>query len=168
MKKTRIVAECSVLSALSIIILLLGAVFEPLDLSCAFIAGLAVLTVRLRWGRKSALLLYSCTAVLSFLLLHNKLPVFLYIFYGGLFPIVKAEADLLTNAVIRWVLKIAFGCLAYTALIFVSLNIFGIKGMDFTYSIPAYLAVIGVTFCVDVAVSMLIGQFGRVILRKRK
>lgn len=156
------------LAALSIIMLLLGAVFEPLDLTTAFLAGFAVLAVRLRWGRGSSLLLYFVTATLAFLLLHNKLPVVLYLFYGGLYPIVKVECERALSRSLQWLVKIAFSCLAYTAMIFVSLNVFGLTNMDFTYSIPAYIAVAFVTLCVDVAVGMIIQQFGHVLLRKRK
>ncbi len=156
------------LAALSIIVLLLGAVFEPLDLTTAFLAGFAVLAVRLRWGKGSCFLLYFVTSVLAFLLLHNKLPVFLYMFYGGLFPIVKFESQRLSNRVLQWLIKIAFACVAYTAIIFVSLNIFGLTNMDFTYNVVAYIAVAAVTVCVDVAVDMIIQQFGHILLRKRK
>lgn len=156
------------LAALSVIILLLGAVFEPLDLSCAFLAGFTVLAVRLRWGRSTAILLYFCTTVLAFLLLHNKLPAVLYAFYGGLYPIVKTEAERIFSGPLQWVLKIMFACLAYTGMIFVSLNVFGIKNMDFTYGLVPYILVAVVTVCADLAVSMIISQFGRVLLRGRK
>lgn len=156
------------LAALSIIILLMGAVFEPLDLTTAFLAGFAVLAVRLRWGRGSALLLYSGTALLAFLLLHNKLPAVLYAFYGGLFHIVKVEAERIPYAVLRWVVKIGFAFLSYTAMIFVSLNVLGVTNLDFTYSIPAYCVVAAVSVCADIAVSLIIQQFGGLIYRKRK
>ncbi len=156
------------LAALSIIVLLLGAVFEPLDLTTAFLAGFAVLAVRLRWGRSSSLFLYAGTAVLGFLLLHNKLPVVLYVFYGGLFPIVKIEAERISKRLLQWIVKVAFACAAYTAMIFVSTKVFGIQDMDFTYSLPMYIGVAAVTVCADFAVSMIIQQFGHVLLRKRK
>ncbi|MBE6678826.1 MAG: hypothetical protein E7597_08545 [Ruminococcaceae bacterium] len=168
MKRTKRVAECGMLAALSIIVLLLGAVFEPLDLTTAFLAGFAVLAVRLRWGRGSSLLLYFATATLALLLLHNKLPAVLYMFYGGLYPIVKVECQRSLGRAVQWLVKIAFSCLAYTAMIFVSLNVFGLTNMDFTYSPIAYLAVAFVTVCVDVAVDMIIQQFGHILLRKRK
>lgn len=156
------------LAALSVIIMMLGAVFEPLDLTTSFLAGLAVMAVRLRWGRGSAWLLYFGVSVLSFLLLPNRLIAALYFLYGGLFPIVKADIDLHLSRAIGWVLKIVFGCAAYTAIIFVSLNILGIKSLDFTYSVPMYIAVIIVSVCVDLTVSLLIKQFGGVIFRGGK
>lgn len=168
MKRTKIVSECGMLAALSIIVLLLGALFEPLDLTMAFLAGFAVLAVRLRWGRKSSLMLYSATSVLAFLVLHNKLPVVLYIFYGGLFPIVKVDSERIPSKALQWLVKISFACVAYTALIFVSKQLLGIKGMDFTYSIPAYLGVVIVTLCVDFAVGLIIQQFGHILFRKRR
>ena len=168
MKKTKRVAECGMLAALSIIVLLLGAVFEPLDLTTAFLAGFSVLAIRLRWGRASGLLLYFSTATLAFLLLHNKLPAVLYMFYGGLYPLVKVECQRLFNRPLQWLIEIAFSCVAYTAMIFVSLNVFGLTNMDFTYSVVAYIAVAFVAICVDVAVDMLVQQFGHILLRKRK
>ena len=106
MRKTRVIAENGLLAALSIIILLLGSLIEALDLSSAAIAGFAVLAVRIRWGRRSAIALYGVTSVLSMLMLPNKIPALLYVFYGGLYPILKAEIERLGSVLLQWVLKI--------------------------------------------------------------
>ena len=106
MKKTRVIAENGLLAALSIIILLLGSLIEALDLSSAAIAGFAVLAVRARWGRNSAIGLYAVTAALSLMVLPNKIPALLYVFYGGLYPILKAEIERVGKVWLQWILKV--------------------------------------------------------------
>lgn len=167
-KNSRRIAEIGMLAAISIVVMMLGVIIEPLDLTMAFMAGLAVMAVRLRWGRGSGWLLYFGVSVLSFLLLPNRLIAALYFLYGGLFPMVKADVDLHLGRVLGMVAKILFGCAAYTAIVFVSLNILGIKSQDFSYSLPMYAAVAVVSVCLDVTVSILIKQFGTVLFKGGK
>ena len=166
MKKTKVVAENGLLAALSIIILLLGSIIEALDMSCAAIAGFAVLAVRVRWGRNAAVSLYAVTAVLSLALLPNKIPALLYVFYGGLYPILKAEIERLGSTLLQWVLKVASVLAFFSLGLWVAMSLMGIDA-GFTVGPVLYAVLVPVAVCADLALTALLRQYGHIIGRKK-
>lgn len=167
MKRTRVVAENGLLAALSVIILLIGSLIEALDLSSAALAGFAVLAVRMRWGRNSAIALYGVTSVLAMLLLPNKIPVLLYMFYGGLYPILKAEIERLGNVVLQWVLKVASVLVFFSMGLWVAMSLLGLNA-GFTVGIALYALLVLVSVCADLALTAVMKQYAHIINRKRR
>jgi len=167
MKNTRVVAENGLLAALSVIILLIGSLIEALDLSSAALAGFAVLAVRMRWGRNSAIALYGVTSVLAMLLLPNKIPVLLYIFYGGLYPILKAEIERLGNVVLQWVLKVASVLVFFSIGLWVAMSLLGLQA-GFTVGVALYALLVPVSVCADLVLTAIMKQYAHIINRKRR
>ena len=167
MKKTRIIAESGILAALSVIILLIGSLTEALDLSSAVLSGIAVLAMRVRWGRKGAIALYGTTSLLAFLLLPNKIPALLYIFYGGVYPLFKAEIEKIGKTALMWTLKLVCICGMYAAGLFTSKFLMGLDGLEFTNSPWMYALVAAIAVSADVCMSMIIRQYGYVVARKK-
>ena len=167
MRKTRIIAENGLLAALSVIILLLGSIIEALDLSSAAIAGFAVLAVRMRWGRNSALALYTVTSVLSMAMLPNKIPALLYVFYGGLYPILKAEIERIGNVYLQWILKVVSVLLFFSVGLWVAMSLMGIDA-GFTVGWALYGVLVPVSVCADIALSALMKQYAHIINRKKR
>lgn len=167
MKRTRVVAENGLLAALSVIILLIGSLIEALDLSSAALAGFAVLAVRMRWGRNSAIALYGVTSVLAMLLLPNKIPVLLYMFYGGLYPILKAEIERLGNVVLQWVLKVASVLVFFSMGLWVAMSLLGLNA-GFTVGVALYALLVPVSVCADLALTAVMKQYAHIINRKRR
>ncbi len=166
MKKTRVIAENGLLAALSIIVLLLGSLIDVLDMSSAAIAGFAVLAARIRWGRNSAVALYALTSVLSMLLLPNKVPALLYVFYGGLYPILKAEFERIKNRVLEWVFKVGSVLLFFSIGLWVMMSLLGLDA-GFTVGPVLYAAMIPVAVCADLAMTVIMRQYAHVINRKK-
>ena len=167
MKKTRIVAESGMLSALSIVILLFGSIIDVLDLTCAVFAGFCVIAMRIRHGRGGAIAVYCVSAVLAFLLLPNKIPAVLYIFYGGLYPLLKPEIESIPYAAVQWILKVL------SVLFFFSLGLVFITfvlGMDsgFTVGVPLYALLTVVAICADIAVSAMMKRFAYIVASKKR
>lgn len=91
--KTRVLALCSIFSALGVIILYLGALVEVLDLSMAVVASLLVIMAVIELGGVYPWLVYAVTSVLALLLLPNKFAAVLYFGFAGFYPILKAKLE---------------------------------------------------------------------------
>jgi len=167
MKKTRVIAENGLLAALSIIILLLGSLIEALDLSSAAIAGFAVLAVRARWGRNSAIGLYSVTSALSLMMLPNKIPALLYVFYGGLYPILKAEIERMGKIWLQWILKVGSVLVFFSLGLWVAMSLLGIDA-GFTVGAVLDAGLVPVAVCADLAMTALLKQYAHIISRKKR
>lgn len=167
MKKTRIVAESGMLSALSTVILLFGSIIDVLDLTSAVISGFCVIAMRIRHGRVGAVAVYCTSAVLAFLLLPNKIPAVLYIFYGGLYPLLKPEIERIPYLALQWILKVL------SVLAFFSLGLLVITfvlGLDsgFTVGVPLYALLTVVAVCADISVSAMIKRFSHIVASKKR
>ena len=91
--KTRMLALCSLFSALSVIILYMGSLIEVIDLSMAVVASLLVIIAVIEMGGVYPWLIYAVTSVLSFLLLPNKFVVLVYAAFAGFYPILKSKIE---------------------------------------------------------------------------
>lgn len=94
------------LTALGVVALYLGSVFEVMDLSVSCLASLAVLFCTVELGNKYALAVYAGTSILSFILVPNKWIAVYFIMFFGIMPITKKLFEK-TGKIFSWVLKIA-------------------------------------------------------------
>jgi hypothetical protein len=93
LNKTRVLALCSIFSALGVIILYLGSLIEIIDLSMAVIASLLVIIAVIEIGGIYPWLIYAVTSVLSVLLLPNKFVAVVYFAFAGFYPILKSKIE---------------------------------------------------------------------------
>lgn len=103
MKKSREVAFLGIISALSVVILFLGAILEVLDMTAAVFAALMLL---IAWQelRYKAVLVYFVTAIISFFFApFSILPAVEYLIFG-LYPILKPLFEKTPKAV-SYILK---------------------------------------------------------------
>ena len=98
------ISFCAVMSALSIVILLFGSLFQSFDITTAAFASFIVIIVMLEMGGCYPYLLYLSTSTLSFLLLPNKTVAFMYICFFGLYPIAKKYLERLPR-IYSWIAK---------------------------------------------------------------
>ena len=166
MNKTRVLALCSVFSALGVIILYLGALIEVLDLSMAVVASLLVIIAVIELGGIYPWLIYAVTSVLSLLLLPNKFGAVVYFAFAGFYPILKERLERVPGLV----------CLVLKLVIFnlCMLAMYGVAcALSLVINAEAALWMIGVTlnllFVVyDIALTRLIGTYLRVWRKKLK
>ena len=97
--KTRILALCSLFSALGVIILYMGALIEVIDLTMAVVASLLVILAVIEFGGAYPWLIYAVTSLLSFLLLPNKFVVLVYVAFAGFYPILKSMLERLKGII---------------------------------------------------------------------
>lgn len=167
MKKTRIIAESGMLSALSTVLLLLGSVIDVLDLSCAVLAGFCVLMMRIRHGRIGAAAVYFTSSALALLLLPNKVPAVLYVFYGGLYPLVKPEIERLKSRALQWVIKIAFALVSFSAALALMTFVLGIDS-GFTVGAPLYILIAAVAVFADLGITGVSARLAGIAARKKR
>ncbi len=91
-KKIKNLALCSVLSAFGVVILMLGAFVEALDMSAAMIASLLVVVAVIEAKGFWPWLTYGVTATVALLLLPVKTAAIMYLF-SGYYPIIKSKLE---------------------------------------------------------------------------
>ncbi|MBE6614756.1 MAG: hypothetical protein E7631_05570 [Ruminococcaceae bacterium] len=99
------IAFSAIIAALSVVLLYIGSI-SVLDMSSVVICALLTMLVVVEAGEKFAWLAVLVTGVLSLLLLPVKLPALLYLFFGGIYPILKAWLEK-TPYWLSWLFKIS-------------------------------------------------------------
>ena len=94
------------LTAISVVVLYLGSVFEIMDLSISCAASVTVLFCVVELGGKYAFAVYAATSVLSLILVPNKWIAVYFIMFFGIMPITKKLFEK-TGKILSWGLKIA-------------------------------------------------------------
>lgn len=90
MNRTKALAFSAIVSALAVVLLYVGALFDVLDMSASAMASICVLWVMAELGTKWALAVYAATSALALVLLPVKLPAVLFVGLFGYYPLLKA------------------------------------------------------------------------------
>ncbi len=93
MKSTKKLAIASMLSALSVVVVWLGATFEVLDLSAVALASFAIAFAHIELKGSYPYLIYITTSVILALIMPIKAATLMYICFGGVYPTVKLFAE---------------------------------------------------------------------------
>lgn len=91
--RTRTITMAAVLSALGVAFLYIGSIFDFLDLTAAAASSLIIVLAVMEGGGGIPWMIYAATSFIAALILPNKYPVLLYIFFAGLYPMVKSAAE---------------------------------------------------------------------------
>ena len=110
---------CAMLSALGVVMLILGSFVEVVDISMAVIASLLCIFAVIEYGGASPWLVFSVTGVLSLILpMPNRTPAVMYVFFFGYYPIIKEKLERL-NKVLCWFLKEVIFNIALAAILLI-------------------------------------------------
>lgn len=90
MKNTKKLAFSSLMVALGVAFMYVGALFEVLDISTAALASVCVLLVLTELGGRYAWLTFAVTGVLSLILLPTKTAAILFLGFLGFYPMAKS------------------------------------------------------------------------------
>lgn len=116
-KKSKAVATAGMLAALAVVILLLGSMFELLDLSAAAMAALVIMVAVIDLGNGWAFGVYLASAVLS-VLLFPKTATVVFAAFLGYYPILKVYLDRIRPKFFQYAVKlIVFNAFLYIALL---------------------------------------------------
>lgn len=154
-RKTKKIALSAMMTALSVVILCLGSVFQTIDLTMAALASLCVVLAMIELGGREALLIYLATAVLSLLLVPQKLIAAEYALFAGVYPLIKSLAEKLPT-LLSWVVKLIFANLSLTLLIIAGKLLFSLP-VDSGWLLAATYVLVNVTVVLfDIALTKLI------------
>ena len=154
-KKTKSLALCAIMAALTVLILLLGSVLDVLDLSSGAVASLLIVLAVMELGCGKACLIWIVASVLSLLLLPNKSPAVFYAMFAGCYPILKSFFEK-TKPVLAWTVKMVVFNIALVLLIVVAKYVLMMPEDDVGFTLP--IIILGnVTFVLyDIAVTKLV------------
>ena len=111
------IALCGVLSALSVVVLLVGNVLQIGTYAAPMLASFLLIPVLEDYGKKYALLLYAVVSLLSLFLVPDKELVLFYVLVLGYYPVLRVRLNNIRRSVLRWMAK--FGCFNVAVLIVV-------------------------------------------------
>ncbi len=135
--RTRRIAVCSLLAALGIVFLMIGAVTDILDLTMMMLASFCIVFAVIEIGEKWAWLIYGVTAVLSLLFLPSKAAALLYLL-GGAYPIFKAWFEKY-RSIIAWILKLSLFNTMQLLFILLAQKILGLSGAGYEFVLSEIL-----------------------------
>ena len=153
-RRTKRLAVCAMLASLSVVILYCGALLEVFELCTVALASFLIVPVVIEYGRAYPWAVYLTAALLSLLLLPQKVPGVVYLLFG-FYPIAKAKFERFPRLICIVCKQILF-IITEAAVIVASNFLIGAEDMPPWYNV--LLAVLGfVTLNLyDIALSRLI------------
>ncbi len=168
--RTKNLALASLLCAVSVVLLYIGSVFEPLDLTMTLVASLPVVLSVIEMGGMWPWLIYSVTAILGLILLPAKLPAAVYVFLFGFYSIVKEKLERRLRGILAWLCKIGIFS-SSVGLLWFTIRLF-LPEASFEEGILLWLLTLSLTlFLYDLLLTRLITRYvltWRRTLRKNK
>lgn len=117
-ERTKMLSLSAMLTALSLVFLLLSAVVPSGRLALVALAGILPAAAVIRFGVSGGLLCYLATGILAVFLLPDKGNALLYLLFFGHYPVVKSLIERLGRLPLEWVLKLAVFNLLLSVLYF--------------------------------------------------
>ncbi len=117
MKKSKQLALAGIFTALCVVVLFIGAVFQTLDLSAAAFGSIIILIAFIEIGKKWALGVYFAASLLSLLLLPYKSPAAVFALFAGFYPVLKEPLNRIKPKWLSYTARI--GCFNICLLILV-------------------------------------------------
>lgn len=163
-ERTRTLSLCSLLAALGVVILLLGSIFDVLDLSAAILASALTVIAVIEAGGFWPWLTYIVIFAVSILVLPNKAPSVIFLL-SGYYPMIKEKLEKLNSAV-AWIVKLVVFNVSMTVLLLIfkqfipSVDLSLIEGMDETMTYIVIYAVGNLIFVLyDILLTRLISLY---------
>lgn len=104
--KAKQMALCGIMTALAVIILLVGGLIPIGTYAAPVFASLLLIPISIEMGAKIALLAYAAIALIAILLVPDQELVCFFIFLFGYYPILQPHISKLSHKSIRWICKI--------------------------------------------------------------
>ena len=147
--KTKNTAVCGLMTALSVVLMMLTTLVPVFMYVIPIVTGILVLFVADISNKKWAVGVYFSTAFLSVLLITDKEAALTYALFFGYYPLIKDTIEKLPKAV-AWILKIILFNIAAVGIGVISFYVFGISGDEYDefgkYTVPILLIMANVAF----------------------
>lgn len=140
MKKAVSLAICSVITALSVILLFLGGITFVLAYAMPMFVGFFMIMLKRTFGVSCAWITYAATSALSFMLVSDKECMLMYVLFFGFYPMLQSGINKIKNKLLKILIKLIIFNVLFAA---VQLLLFYVFGIPFLESGEAvYMAVI--------------------------
>ncbi len=124
--KTYKVALCAVISAISVVLMLITGIFPFASYALPAMAGALLAVVVIEAGMKWAILSYIAVAILAFFITPDTTAKSAYILLFGYYPILKCVIEKVKFKWIKWLLKVINLNLAVVASFLITTYIFNL------------------------------------------
>lgn len=125
MKNTRRIAFGGVISAFSLVSMLLSGLFPLAEYTCPALAGMLLVALVIDFGKRTAWLAFGAVAILALVIVPNKESALMFAFLFGYYPILKASIEQVKSRILEWVLKFAVFNVAVVAAYWLMTNALG-------------------------------------------
>ena len=131
MKRAILPAFAGVMTALSVVLLQLGAVIWIFAYVMPLLCGVLMIAVTESAGKRSAWLVYAAVSLLAMLLETDRESALLYTLFFGYYPLVRECIDKLSSKAVRAALKLLVFNAGVVAAELLATYVFGIPFDDF-------------------------------------
>ncbi|AFS78254.1 putative membrane protein [Gottschalkia acidurici 9a] len=145
MSKSKKISIGAMITIISIVLLYLTSILTTTKIFLITLSSFLISVVVIEAGTSTALLSYASTAILSFILIPNKLMVIPYVILFGQYPITKYYVERLNNFVLEWIIKL----LCFNVAVYINYIIFTMfisKDINIPLSICAIILALQVIF----------------------
>ncbi len=147
--KTKNTAVCGLMTALSVVLMMLTTLVPIFMYVLPIVTGLLVLFTADFSNKKWGIGVYFSTAFLSLLLITDKEAALTYALFFGYYPLIKDIMEKLPKA-LAWIFKFVIFNLAAVGIGAISFYLFGVSGEEYDefgeYTIPILLIMANVAF----------------------
>lgn len=147
--KTKNTAICGLMTALSVVLMMVTTLVPVFMYVIPIVTGLLVLFTADVSDKKWGVGVYFSTAFLSLLLITDKEAALTYALFFGYYPLIKDTIEKLPRA-LAWILKFILFNLAAVGIGLISFYLFGVSGEEYNefgkYTIPILLIMANVAF----------------------
>lgn len=170
MKTTLKTAVGGIITALSVVCMLITAIVPAATFCCPIMAGILLVVVVIELNTHWAFCVYFAVSILSLLLVPDKEAVVYYIALFGYYPILKQFTEKLKSRFIQWILKLLIFNIAAVIAFFITIYVLGVPKESFVIAglyLPWVFLIAGdvIFILYDTALSGVITKY---ILKYRK
>ena len=158
MRETKKITLSAMLTALGTVFMVLGAVFEVLDLSVCALASLMVVFAYIELGSPYTWLIWICTSLATALLFPGSIVWLEYLLVFGVYPILKAYIEKLPRWS-WWPIKILFINGVVWALVFLVEWLLGVPFFDgdlFIIKVASYVLINVAFIAFDIFITIMV------------
>ena len=158
------VALGGVVSALSLVLMIISGVAISLEYAIPMITGALLMVLVVEFSKGFAWIIYIVVSILSLLLLGNKEPAVMYLMFFGYYPIIKSVLEQHLKKISCWIVKYLIFNISMIASYFVVTKIFMISFDDIKefgrFALPVLLLAGNILFIMyDVLLTRLVSIY---------
>lgn len=170
--KTIRIALCSIICAISLVLMILTGVIPVGTYALPCLAGILLVVVVIEYGYKWSLLSYLVISILSFILAADKEAAVYFILLFGYYPILKSIIESkIHNRIVQYVIKFAIFNIVAVGSFYIVSFLLAVSPSEFTLFgvyVPWVFLIIGNIFFIfyDLAVTGIVVQYVRRLRNK--